>query len=218
VLKWRNEFRPELKAEGYSRLSYELEQVGQSVKLTVIHEMDKPESKFIQAVSDGWPHILASLKSLLETGESLAETRHWPKNLSQPGVIRMTQFIHHPPANVWQALTDPKIHAKWWAAGDVRAVVGHRFTLDMGPWGKQPCEVTAVEPGRLFQYTFAPDTLNTTITWRLEPQESGTLVHLEHAGFDLESPAGKAAFEGMRNGWPQVLLRIAPTIEASAAA
>jgi len=79
VLSWRNEFRPELREEGYSRLTYELEQQGASVKLTVIHEIDKPDSKLIEAVSSGWPHILASLKSLLETGESLEETRRWPE-------------------------------------------------------------------------------------------------------------------------------------------
>jgi hypothetical protein len=39
--------------------------------------MDKPDSKFLEAVSGGWPMILASLKSLLETGESLVETRKW---------------------------------------------------------------------------------------------------------------------------------------------
>ena len=82
VLKWRNEFRPELKAEGYSRLTYQLEPEGKSVKLTVIHEMEKEGSKFIEAVSSGWPHILASLKSLLETGEALEETREWPKDLT----------------------------------------------------------------------------------------------------------------------------------------
>ena len=79
VLSWRNEFKPEMRTEGYSRLTYELEQVGGSVKLTLIHEIDKGDSKLIDAVSNGWPHILASLKSLLETGESLAETRSWPK-------------------------------------------------------------------------------------------------------------------------------------------
>jgi len=79
ALKWRIEFRPELKAEGYSRLTYQLEKEGKSVKLTVIHEMEKEGSKFIEAVSSGWPHILASLKSLLETGESLEETREWPR-------------------------------------------------------------------------------------------------------------------------------------------
>ena len=81
VLKWRNEFRPEVRAEGYSRLTYQLEAVGESVKLTVVHEMDRPDSKLIEGVSRGWPHILASLKSLLETGESLAETRRWPEGM-----------------------------------------------------------------------------------------------------------------------------------------
>ena len=75
VLTWRSESQPELRAEGYSRLTYELEKVGDSVKLTVIHEVDKPGSKFLESVSSGWPPVLASLKSLLETGESLAETR-----------------------------------------------------------------------------------------------------------------------------------------------
>ncbi len=79
VLSWRNEFMPQLKEEGYSRMTYELEPQGDSVKLTVVHEIDRTESKLIQAVSNGWPHILSSLKSLLETGESLEATRHWPK-------------------------------------------------------------------------------------------------------------------------------------------
>ena len=81
VLSWRNEFKPELRAEGYSRLTYELEPQGDRVKLTVIHEMEKPGSKFIEAVSNGWPHLLSSLKSLLETGESLVETRTWPNGM-----------------------------------------------------------------------------------------------------------------------------------------
>jgi len=79
VLSWRNEFRPELHEEGDSRCTFELEKVGSSVKLTIVHEIDRPDSKLVQAVSNGWPHVLSSLKSLLETGESLEETRHWPK-------------------------------------------------------------------------------------------------------------------------------------------
>jgi uncharacterized protein YndB with AHSA1/START domain len=131
----------------------------------------------------------------------------------QPGVIRLSQFINHPPAKVWQALMDPTIHAKWWAAGDVKAIVGHRFTLDMGPWGLQPCEVIAVEPDRLLCYSFAPGTLDTKITWRLEPENSGTRLYLEHSGFDLDSPLAKTAFESMSSGWPKVLQRIATAIE-----
>src|SRR5512143_2800287 len=129
--------------------------------------------------------------------------------MTQPGSIQLEQFIEHPPARVWAALTDPALHAKWWAAGDVRPVVGHRFTLDMGAWGQQPCEVLAVEPERLLSYSFAPGTLNTTLTWRLEPEGDGTRLSLEHRGFDLESPLGRSAFEGMGSGWPRVLARIA---------
>src|SRR5262249_6160461 len=80
VLSWRaSKLFSEAHVEGYSRLTYELEKQKESVKLTVIHEIDKPDSKLIGTVSNGWPMILASLKSLLETGEPLEETRHWPK-------------------------------------------------------------------------------------------------------------------------------------------
>ena len=81
VLSWRNEFLPDMRAEGYSRLTCLLEPVGTSIKLTVIHEMDRPQSKMIDSVSNGWPHLLASLKSLLETGEALAETAQWPEGV-----------------------------------------------------------------------------------------------------------------------------------------
>jgi uncharacterized protein YndB with AHSA1/START domain len=74
VLKWQNHLFPEMTAEGFSRMTMELEPKGHAVKLTVMHEMDLPESKLIKAVSTGWPMILASLKSLLETGQALAVT------------------------------------------------------------------------------------------------------------------------------------------------
>ena len=68
MLKWRNEFRPEMKAEGYAFCTYDLEQVDGAVKLTVTHVIDVADAKFITAVSGGWPRILSNLKSLLETG------------------------------------------------------------------------------------------------------------------------------------------------------
>ena len=72
VLKWRNDFRPEIKAEGPARCTYEIAADGDMCKLTVTHaiEIDGP-SKFIEAVSGGWPKILSSLKTLLETGTPL---------------------------------------------------------------------------------------------------------------------------------------------------
>ena len=75
VIRWQNEWNPELKAEGPSRCTYELEPVDSAVKLTVTHEIDRPESRLIAAVSGAWPNCLSNLKSLLETGD-VAITTH----------------------------------------------------------------------------------------------------------------------------------------------
>ena len=128
--------------------------------------------------------------------------------MTQPAVIRIEHLYKQSPARVWRALTDPGLVAKWWAAGDVRAEVGHRFDMDMGPWGLQPCEVLAVEPERLFRYRFAQPTLDTIITFELVPDGTGTRLVLTHEGFDLDKPMARHAFEGMRPGWPGILAKI----------
>jgi uncharacterized protein YndB with AHSA1/START domain len=69
VLKWRNEFRPELTAEGYAHCIIELEPQHGAVKLTISHTIERADSRLIEAVSGGWPRILSNLKSLLETGQ-----------------------------------------------------------------------------------------------------------------------------------------------------
>lgn len=53
----------------------ELEPVDRAVKLTITHEIDRPESRLITAVSGGWPRILSNLKSLIET-RGVAITTH----------------------------------------------------------------------------------------------------------------------------------------------
>ena len=69
VRSWLNEWKPELKAEGNSNCVYEMEPIGASVKLTITHSIERSNSKFIEAVSVGWPMCISNLKSLLETGE-----------------------------------------------------------------------------------------------------------------------------------------------------
>ncbi len=71
VLRWQNEWQPAFKAEGPSRCTIELEPEANAVKLTLTHEIDRPDSPFIAAVSDGWPRVLSNLKSLLETGKTV---------------------------------------------------------------------------------------------------------------------------------------------------
>ncbi len=78
VLKWRNEFRPELKAEGYSRCVYELDEDGDVTRLTITHSIERDRARFIEAVSGWWPRVLSSLKTLLETGASLPRSHNAP--------------------------------------------------------------------------------------------------------------------------------------------
>lgn len=75
VISWENVHRPELMAEGASQCTFDIEKLGDSVKLTVTHEIARDNSKLIQAVSGGWPMVLASLKTLLETGQTLPDPR-----------------------------------------------------------------------------------------------------------------------------------------------
>ena len=138
--------------------------------------------------------------------------------MKEPTAIQLDHFYAHPPARVWEALTIPELHARWWAAGDIRPVVGHRFDLDMGAWGKQACEVLEVEHERLLKLRFAAGVLDTIITWRLAPEGAGTRLSLTHEGFDLDNPLARKALEGMRHGWPSVLARMEPALAARVSA
>ena len=58
-------------SEKRSRATFELQPVGDMVKLTVVHDGFEPGSAVITMISRGWPQVLSSLKSYLETGDPL---------------------------------------------------------------------------------------------------------------------------------------------------
>ena len=62
-------------SERRSRVAFDIEPVGEMVKLTVIHDDFEPGSTAATMVRNGWPVFLSSLKTLLETGQALASTR-----------------------------------------------------------------------------------------------------------------------------------------------
>src|ERR1700744_1632337 len=65
---WNNR-KDAAKGEGTSRVTFDLEPRGKVVKLTVTH--DELEEKTLRDISGGWPMVIASLKSFLETGREL---------------------------------------------------------------------------------------------------------------------------------------------------
>jgi uncharacterized protein YndB with AHSA1/START domain len=76
VIRWQHQHRPELKAEGDSLCTMELEIAGTAVKLSITHSIEREPSNFIAAVSGGWPKIISNLKSLLETGSIALADNH----------------------------------------------------------------------------------------------------------------------------------------------
>jgi uncharacterized protein YndB with AHSA1/START domain len=71
-VSWLHLTDAEMKAEGHSTAAFDIQPGVEGVtKLTLTHSIEVADSKLIGAVSTGWPMILASLKSLLETGKAL---------------------------------------------------------------------------------------------------------------------------------------------------
>jgi uncharacterized protein YndB with AHSA1/START domain/DNA-binding transcriptional ArsR family regulator len=65
-----DDVRERLAAEQRSKVTFEIEPLGELVKLTVVHDGFEPDSLMVSMVSQGWPPILANLKTLLETGQT----------------------------------------------------------------------------------------------------------------------------------------------------
>ncbi len=79
VQTWRALFTPETTAEGFTRLTWEIEGAGSGVtRLTITHELADAPITALQVSGDapeaggGWPYILSDLKTLLETDKTLA--------------------------------------------------------------------------------------------------------------------------------------------------
>jgi uncharacterized protein YndB with AHSA1/START domain len=64
-------FNPAHEADAPSRLTFELEPMDEVVRLTLLHQEFGPGSVTYETTRHGWPALMASLKSLLETGEAL---------------------------------------------------------------------------------------------------------------------------------------------------
>src|SRR5438034_5514603 len=71
----------EVKAEGASRVTWEIEQIEDSCRLTVTHDQLREGAH--EELFGGWPMILSGLKTLLETGEKL----------TTPGSLRYSEAM-----------------------------------------------------------------------------------------------------------------------------
>lgn len=88
ALDFSDETRERLAAEPRSTVTFEIEALRDDhVKLTVVHDGLEPGGVTGSLISDGWPRVLANLKTLLETGETLPD-RSASGRLAELGVTK----------------------------------------------------------------------------------------------------------------------------------
>ena len=162
---WHVDFHEVFSREKPSRVTFEIEPMGTEVKLTITHDEFEPGSKVLEAVGNGWPMILASLKSLLETGRALAMTNPEAMDsakkeaidratggcpLTTEGIADMAEptfkpktvyviYIAAAPEKVWTALTGPEFTKQYFfgRSDRDRARRGRRFHLAHAGWPRR---------------------------------------------------------------------------------
>jgi uncharacterized protein YndB with AHSA1/START domain len=124
--------------------------------------------------------------------------------------IREQVVYPYPIHAVWHALTDPAALGQWLMPNDFQARVGHEFTFTAPPgphWdGRVHCRVTELMPPRRLAYTWRgtdPSTLDTMVTFELDPVSNGTRLTLTHSGF---TQANQWLRDQLAHGWRSNLL------------
>jgi uncharacterized protein YndB with AHSA1/START domain len=128
--------------------------------------------------------------------------------------IRIKYFLPYKQELVWQALTDSRLLGQWFMENDIEPVIGKEFTFRMAPqrgWdGITWCKITELEPGEKIAYTYSgtasgekalacagihSDTadkaakgifaeLDTVLEFTLTPSCGGTILSMEHSGYN----------------------------------
>jgi uncharacterized protein YndB with AHSA1/START domain len=115
--------------------------------------------------------------------------------------------LHHSPAKVWRALTDPVLLAEWLlpvVEHELELKPGAAFTFKTQPYpgwdGIVNCRMLEIEAHRKISYMWVVGdmALDTVVTFTLTPTASGTHLSLVQSGF---KPDQKQNFGGARYGW-----------------
>lgn len=132
--------------------------------------------------------------------------------------IKHQIFFSHAPQKVWDYLTKPELMEKWLMKTNFFPVVGHEFQFRTSPIpsldfdGVFYCKVLEIVPLQKLSYTWRSGpgngeiTLDSIVTWRLEPKDNGTEVFLDHSGFYKEE--NMAFYKGLTDGWLKNLQKI----------
>lgn len=132
--------------------------------------------------------------------------------------IRHQMSFPHPPEVVWEYLTRSDLMELWLMKNNFRPVVGADFQFRTNPIpsldfdGICYCKVLEIVPFERLSYAWQTGpgneaiTLDSVVTWRLQPTAAGTDLLLEHSGFVRKEHEG--FYNGFNHGWPEKLQNI----------
>jgi uncharacterized protein YndB with AHSA1/START domain len=140
-------------------------------------------------------------------------------------VIKHQYFFAHPVATVWEYLTNSELMGQWLMKNDFKPIIGHEFQFRTG--GKANlnfdgifyCKVLSIDPFKTLSYSWncGPGegriTLESVVTWQLEPKDNGTEVFLDHRGFDKAENLDM--YHGLMHGWLEKFQNIDKLLNAA---
>ncbi|UBM59717.1 SRPBCC domain-containing protein [Marinilongibacter aquaticus] len=121
--------------------------------------------------------------------------------------IEQTWHFDQPVELVWEYLTKPELLSQWLMESDFKLEIGHEFQFDTKPKVKLGfdghifCKVLSFELHKSLSYSWKGGpgpgkiTLDSVVTWTLQANGEGTILHLEHRGF-----------KGVRNYLPYLIM------------
>jgi len=134
-------------------------------------------------------------------------------------IIKHQLFFPHPPASVWEFLTDARLMELWLMKSNFMPIEGHEFQFRSKPVpqldfdGIVYCKVLEVVPFKKLSYTWklgpGDGTINvdSIVNWELKQKDNGTELLLVHGNFTVLENAG--VFEAMNQGWLDNIYKIA---------
>lgn len=125
--------------------------------------------------------------------------------------IRLETFIEAPPDKVWTAITNKALVSQWLMETNIVPQKGFKAYFKMPPMpgfdGNISSTVIDVVENKLFVYTWEGGWMKqpTTVRFTLEEKPNGTLLTLEHWGF--EGFLGNMLKRMMSGGWKKKITR-----------
>ena len=198
-------------------VTWRMTPVQNGTKLVFTHDNFAQADRRYELTRAWWEHFLASLKSYLETGKGTpgSVAFRFERAGTPMSAIIEGRLIAAEPSRAWAALTQPDEITRWWSSSaqvtpEVGGLAEFRFRP---PAGTLQFEVAEVEQGKHIRWMSRqgpPQWAGTSVSWSLEPVQSGTNLVFTHEGFARIDEV----YEATRGNWRYFLDSLKSYLEA----